>query len=338
MIQLLLIFMLAVSAMGGTISAADNAVPGDALYGLDRAMERVSLTRASDTEQAELREKLINERLDEAARLLLDGDDPTGTPDPSETPTETSEPSEPTATFTPTPTETPDPSVTPEPSPTPTETPDPSETPEPSATPTETFTPTATPPTTETPTPTATVDPLLTPTPTATGDPAVYSCTGANPHPRASDLAEYYQVPYETIMTWFCQGHFGFGEIMHALEASLQTELTPEEILAKRAGEGWGQIWKELGLKGKPAKNADVPLDPTAIPPTQDPVETSEPVDPSKQNGKPENPGNQDQGKPDNPGNGNGNGNGNKDQDKGKPDNPGKSREKGNPGKPPKVK
>ncbi len=331
MIQLLLVFVLAVSAVGGTVSAADNAVPGDALYGLDRAMERVSLTRASEAERAELSEKLINERLDEAAKLLLDGDDPTETPDPSETPdptetlepTETTEPSEtpePTATFTPTPTETLDPSVTPEPSATPTDTPTPTETPLPS----------------ETPTPTATVDPLLTPTATATVDPAVYSCTGANPHPRASDLAEYYQVPYETIMTWFCQGHFGFGEIMHALEAAQQTELTPEEILAKRAGEGWGQIWKELGLKGKPAKNADVPLDPTAIPPTQDPAATSESVDPSKQNGKPENPGNPDKGKPDNPGNGNGNGN--KDQDKGKPDNPGKSREKGNPGKPPKVK
>ena len=317
MIQLLLVFVLAISAVGGTVSAADNAVPGDALYGLDRAMERVSFTRASDAERAELSEKLINERLNEAAKLLQGDDDPTETPDPSETPdptetvepTETSEPSEtpePTATFTPTPTETLDPSVTPEPSPTPM----------------------------ESPTPTATVDPLLTPTPTATVDPAVYSCTGANPHPRASDLAEYYQVPYETIMTWFCQGHFGFGEIMHALEASLQTELTPEEILAKRAGEGWGQIWQELGLKGKPAKDADVPLDPTAIPPTQDPSTTAEPEDLIKQNGKPENPGNQDQGKPDNPGNGNGN----KDQDKDKPDNPGKSREKGNPGKPPKVK
>ena len=329
MIQLLLVFVLAISAVGGAVSAADNAVPGDALYGLDRAMERVSLARTSDAERAELSEKLINERLDEAAKLLQNDDDPTETPDPSETPdptetvepTETAEPSEtpePTETFTPTPSETPDPSVTPEPSATPTDTPTATETPFPS----------------ETPTPTATVDPLLTPSPTATVDPAVYSCTGANPHPRASDLAEFYQVPYETIMTWFCQGHYGFGEIMHALEASLQTELTPEEILAKRAGEGWGQIWQELGLKGKPAKDADVPLDPTAIPPTQDPTTTVEPEDLMKPNGKPENPGNQDQGKPDNPGNGNGN----KDQDKGKPDNPGKSREKGNPGKPPKVK
>jgi hypothetical protein len=145
-------------------------------------------------------------------------------------------------------------------------------------------------------------------------------------------------------MTWFCQGHFGFGEIMHALEASQQSELTPEEILGMRVDHGWGQIWQELGLKGKPAKEADAPLDPTALPPTAEPPATEEPSVPGngrpenpgksdQDKGKPENPGNsgQDQGpgKPDNPGNGNQN-------DKSKPDNPGQSKDKnkGNPNKP----
>ena len=307
MIQLLLMLVLAVSAVGGTVSAADHAVPGDALYGLDRAMEQVSLKRADgDAERVAVAERLITERLDEAAKLLQTDDDPTETPDPSETPTMT-------------------------PTWTPTATVDPSATPDPSETPT--FTPTATVDPSITPTPTATVDPLLTPTPTSTPDPADYTCTGANPHPRGTDLAEYYQVPYEQIMTWFCQGHFGFGEIMHALEASQQTELTPEQILGMRVGHGWGQIWKELGLKGKPAKDADLPLDPTAVPPSDDPAATDEPFDPGKDNGNKDK--DKDKGNPNNPGNGNGQ---DKDKDKGKPDHPGKFKDKGKPPKPPKVK
>jgi hypothetical protein len=51
-------------------------------------------------------------------------------------------------------------------------------------------------------------------------------------------------------MDWFCNG-YGFGEIEHALQAAEQTGLTPEEILAmKDELGGWGEVWRELGLKG----------------------------------------------------------------------------------------
>jgi hypothetical protein len=254
MVQLLLMLVLAVSAVGGTVGAADQAVPGDALYGLDRAMEQVSLDRVRyDVDRAELEEGLINERLEEAAILLQDDDGLAKKPKPSATP-----------------------------------------------------------------------DPLETPDPSETPDPEKYTCTGANPHPRATDLAEYYAVDYETVMTWFCEGNFGFGEIMHALEASQQTGLTPEEILAKRVDQGWGQIWQELGLKGKPNKQADVPLDPTAVPPTEEPATTDQLLVPGADTGKPE-----DKGKPENPGK-------SEDKDKGKPEKLDKTKNMGKPAKPPK--
>jgi hypothetical protein len=78
------------------------------------------------------------------------------------------------------------------------------------------------------------------------------SCVGADPHPVGQRLAEEYELDYETIMDWFCGGRFGFGEIKHALESSEVTDLTPEEVLELRVELGWGQIWQDLDLKGKP--------------------------------------------------------------------------------------
>jgi hypothetical protein len=61
---------------------------------------------------------------------------------------------------------------------------------------------------------------------------------------------------YDTIMKWFCEENFGFGEIKHALKTASQTEATPDELLSERATMGWGEIWQkhELIGQGKPAK------------------------------------------------------------------------------------
>lgn len=94
---------------------------------------------------------------------------------------------------------------------------------------------------TETPTPTGSI------TPTApTGTPPVADCTGANPHPTGTKLAERYGVPYDEIMGWFCQ-HFGFGEIDHAYSLSRQFGVPVADIFAlRRSGMGWGEIRKYL--------------------------------------------------------------------------------------------
>jgi hypothetical protein len=79
-------------------------------------------------------------------------------------------------------------------------------------------------------------------------------CVGVEPHPVAQRLAETYGVPYEQIMGWFCQGRYGLGEIMHALQTGDDEDgNTPEQLLHRKTElGGWGQVWQEMGLIGRP--------------------------------------------------------------------------------------
>lgn len=109
-----------------------------------------------------------------------------------------------------------------------------------------------------------------------------YFC--ANPdavHPVAEGIAEKYDVSYQEVMGWFCKSDSdteedgegeegesteeeetgnnaatGFGQIMLALQtadATEDAEDSADTYLEMRAqGQGWGQIWQELGHKGKP--------------------------------------------------------------------------------------
>lgn len=136
----------------------------------------------------------------------------------------------------------------------------PTMTPTPSATPTATVTSTITATLTMTPTLTPTPEPSETPEPT---DEENGQCTGAQPHPTGTKLAQHYGVSYEEIMGWFCQG-FGFGEIDLAYSLSLQSGVPVDQIFAmKSSGMGWGQIKKEIlqtkPEKGNPQKNKNKP-------------------------------------------------------------------------------
>lgn len=70
-------------------------------------------------------------------------------------------------------------------------------------------------------------------------------------HPVGSGLAERYGVPYADIMEVFCAGS-GFGSIGIALETAASTGENREELLADAREEGWGRIWQDLGLIGRP--------------------------------------------------------------------------------------
>jgi hypothetical protein len=85
------------------------------------------------------------------------------------------------------------------------------------------------------------------------------NCTGTNPHPVGQSIADTYDVSYEQVMTWFCDG-YGFGEITLALEtAKVATDYTAGDLLASKGqGKGWGKVWQELGLIGN-AKDAGPP-------------------------------------------------------------------------------
>lgn len=60
---------------GGTIAVADNAVPGDALFGIDRATESVRLALSSDDRKSELKARFAEERIEEVESLIKDADE-----------------------------------------------------------------------------------------------------------------------------------------------------------------------------------------------------------------------------------------------------------------------
>ncbi len=69
-------------------------------------------------------------------------------------------------------------------------------------------------------------------------------------HPLAGKLAAQYGVSPDWVMGYFCNGQ-GMGAIMLALKTSQLSGADPASLLAMRsAGEGWGEIWQELGLIG----------------------------------------------------------------------------------------
>jgi hypothetical protein len=71
-------------------------------------------------------------------------------------------------------------------------------------------------------------------------------------HPFGERLADRFETDYETLQEWFCDG-FGWGQIMLALHTGELTGDDPAALLeARRAGEGWGQIWQRLQLIGRP--------------------------------------------------------------------------------------
>jgi hypothetical protein len=144
-------------------------------------------------------------------------------------------------------------------------------TPTPTATMTPTVTLTATLPVTDTVTPTPTLTVTATLTPTLRTD-----CTGAQPHPEGTRLAQLYGVSYDEIMGWFCQG-FGFGEIDQAYSLSQQTGVSVPDIFAmRRSGLGWGEIKQDLLAKPGDGKSTREPK------PTKQPGKPDEPPGQSK--------------------------------------------------------
>ena len=101
-------------------------------------------------------------------------------------------------------------------------------------------------------------------------------------HPVAESIAGTYGSTYEEILGWFCGGedhHAGLGQVMLALQTASLTGESFETYLADReSGIGWGNIWQDLDIKGKPDKETppgqikkfDGEADPDAkIPPGQ---------------------------------------------------------------------
>jgi hypothetical protein len=73
-------------------------------------------------------------------------------------------------------------------------------------------------------------------------------CFATERHKVGEGIAATFEIPYEQVMTWFCQGS-EFDDILLALQTSEGTGLPVEELLEKRAGgQSWEDIWKAIGL------------------------------------------------------------------------------------------
>ncbi|HBX69231.1 MAG TPA: hypothetical protein DEH25_07570 [Chloroflexi bacterium] len=78
-------------------------------------------------------------------------------------------------------------------------------------------------------------------------------------HPVIIILANRFDKDVDELMAYFCDG-FGIGQIFLALQTEKISGVAYGDLLASRAdGQGWGQIWKDLGYHGKPKDDAGTP-------------------------------------------------------------------------------
>jgi len=148
-----------------------------------------------------------------------------------------------------------------------------------------------------------------------------YTNTTTITHPVALSLADQYEISATQVVSWFADG-YGFGEIMHALKTSENitptetfTDTSPSAILALRVElGGWGQVWQELGLigNGRP-EHAGPPDDSEDV----DEPESVDPNDEDDDKGPPDHAGPKDE-----------------DDDKGPPDHAGPKDKDKDPGPP----
>lgn len=72
-------------------------------------------------------------------------------------------------------------------------------------------------------------------------------CAGEEDHAFAQGIANSYEVPYEDVIGYFCDGYL-FEDILLALETSRQSDRSVEELLEWNLEINWIDIWEELGL------------------------------------------------------------------------------------------
>jgi hypothetical protein len=70
-------------------------------------------------------------------------------------------------------------------------------------------------------------------------------------HTVGLSIAETYEVPYEQVMKWFCDG-FSFDNILIALETSEAVDIPADVLLEMLLEKEWEQIWSEVGFMENP--------------------------------------------------------------------------------------
>lgn len=88
-------------------------------------------------------------------------------------------------------------------------------------------------------------------TPASTASSGGIDCGVSHPHAIGENIAESYDVPYEQVMTWFCEG-YSFDNILIALETSEAVGVPAETLLEMLLDQEWEEIWVEVGLTSEP--------------------------------------------------------------------------------------
>ncbi len=73
------------------------------------------------------------------------------------------------------------------------------------------------------------------------------NCSTLNPHPIAQGMVETFDVSYEEVMTWYCDG-YAFSDILLALETSDLAEVPVPDLLPLTVNQSWDEIWDDLGV------------------------------------------------------------------------------------------
>ncbi|MCD4801496.1 MAG: hypothetical protein K8R16_01000 [Anaerolineales bacterium] len=72
-------------------------------------------------------------------------------------------------------------------------------------------------------------------------------CSTLNPHPIAQGMVDTYDVSYDEVMTWYCDG-YAFSDILLALETSDLADVPVPDLLPLARNQTWDEIWDELGI------------------------------------------------------------------------------------------
>jgi hypothetical protein len=93
-----------------------------------------------------------------------------------------------------------------------------------------------------------------TPTPTEDTEESDPVCDGTRVHPVLEGFSVQYNIPYESLLVYYCQLDVSVGEIALALQTNQRTdgETSVEDLFSQRVddGLGWGEIWQSLNLIG----------------------------------------------------------------------------------------
>lgn len=72
-------------------------------------------------------------------------------------------------------------------------------------------------------------------------------CSTLNPHPLAQGMVETFDVSYDEVMTWYCDG-YAFSDILLALETSDLADIPVLDLLPLTEHQSWDEIWDDLGV------------------------------------------------------------------------------------------